>query len=88
MICPNCQGGKIHHAVHPVSIPCSICNGTGELPENIKYDLAKGAELKRNRIDDHRLTLREYCIRYHLSAVIRSEEERGFFRGKPVGRAQ
>jgi len=82
MKCPNCQGGKIYHAVHPVYISCSICAGTGILPENIRYDPAKGATLKFSRIDEHKLTLREYCIRYHESAITRSEEERGFFQGK------
>ena len=80
MICPNCQGGKIYHAVHPVSIACSICEGSGILPSGMRYDPAKGAKLKFNRIDEHHLTLREYCIRYHESAIIRSEKERGFFR--------
>lgn len=81
MKCPDCVDGHLFvlNKNHPL-IPCRICDGTGILPDDIRYDLAKGATLKFNRLDEHKLNLREYCIRYHISAVIRSEEERGFFR--------
>ncbi len=87
MICPNCKGLKyIFPLILPLlgplpdDFPCRICNAEGVLPENITWNPHRGAALKRNRMDEHKLTLREYCIKYHLSAVTRSEEERGFFR--------
>ena len=79
MNCPNCQGGKIYAAFHPVSIPCSVCNGTGILPADIEYDPERGKNMKDRRIWLG-ITLRLFCIANGTDAVTRSEEERGFFR--------
>jgi len=81
MICPNCHKGEIIAAFHPVSIPCPVCNGTGELPENIKYDPERGKNMKERRIWLG-LTLRQFCISNGIDAQIRSEEERGYWRTK------
>jgi len=78
MICHKCKGiGEIFGFC--VSIPCNICLGSGELPENIRYDPGRGQELKQARMAGD-LTLREYCKEFGLNAVEMAEQEGGFFR--------
>lgn len=81
MNCPNCSGTgnlTIFNKKNPIII-CDICQGTGELPENIIYDPIYGADLKKGRTDEG-LTLRQYCLAFGVNASERSKQERGFFR--------
>ena len=80
MICPNCDGNGflvILSKDYP-TMPCSICKGTAELPENIRYDPDAGKKLKAGRLK-MKLKLRDYCKLYGVDAVIRSRHERGYF---------
>jgi len=80
MKCPNCVNGYLLalNRNHPV-LPCPICNVTGILPDDITFDPAKGQNLKERRLW-LKLTLRQFCIANGIDAVVRYEEERGFFR--------
>jgi hypothetical protein len=77
MKCPNCHHGFIFGL--NASVTCPICKGTRELPENITYDPDRGLKKKIVRMEAD-YTLRRWCKESGEDAVIRSEQERGFFR--------
>lgn len=79
MECPNCWKGRIVGLSD--SILCPICKGTNELPADVTYDPEKGRLLRENRLD-YNYTLRTFCKRFGQDAVIRSEQERGFYRNE------
>jgi hypothetical protein len=77
--CPACREG--YHMVFSKKCPllkCDICNGTGELPENIKYDEYAGKVLTTERLAQQK-TLREFCLENDIDVVERSRNERGYF---------
>ncbi|MFA5395311.1 MAG: hypothetical protein WC346_04755 [Methanogenium sp.] len=84
MKCPNCKNGKMFPAIPHKGFPvngliCSICEGTGELPNNIDYNPDEGKLMKGERFRSGR-TLKEESIRLNIDASILSEMERGYFR--------
>jgi len=54
--CPECKDG--FQIIFPryingkliASLPCTICNGTGFLPDNVEYRPEEGAALKTERM--------------------------------------
>lgn len=80
MKCPECKSGFL--AIINKKIPfvkCSICKGTGKLPDDIYYMPKVGQALKLERLSTKK-TLRQYCKEKHLNPCLRSERERGYFR--------
>ena len=78
MKCPNCEKGWMRAFFAPVMIPCDICGGTGELPENLTYQPEIGQEMKRNRIA-RRITLKEGAMVIGIEVSELSRRERGYF---------
>lgn len=78
--CPNCVGGHLFvlNRNSPL-LPCGICNGTGILPDDITFNPERGQDLKERR-RALQLTLRQFCRPRGVDVVVRSEQERGFFR--------
>ena len=84
MKCPDCKGLGFHTGFgcpgfKPMKINCGICEGAGELPENIIYDPEKGKVMKEDR-KTARETLKERSLKTGINVVTLSERERGFFR--------
>ncbi len=81
MRCPNCKEGYIQafSKIMPLR-NCDICHGTGELPEGMEYNPARGSRMKADRRNVHKLTIRTYCLEYGIDAAERSAQERGFFK--------
>lgn len=81
MKCPKCSGRGAILVFNPgyPAFPCSICEGSGKLPDNIDYDIGRGKVMQASRLKDD-LSLREYCKKHSVSAITRSEQEQGFFR--------
>lgn len=85
MQCPNCPDGynpplfSIMPGQTYKDFPCQICGGSGELPEDIEYDLHRGRVLRARRLFTQ-MTLRNFCIAQGIDPVERSRNERGYFR--------
>jgi hypothetical protein len=84
MQCPNCKGegrtgGWGCPGLKPVVMECEFCQGSGELPADVIYDPECGRKLKEARIKEGK-TLRQFCIDRGISAVERSQKERGYFK--------
>lgn len=83
-ICIECKGyGKLqglYRTTNHIELTCPICNGTGELPENIEYDPERGKALREERmVKEIGASLRDFCKEHGLDAQERSKMERGFF---------
>jgi hypothetical protein len=80
MKCPNCIDGGCYPAIpHPwFPLVCNICNGSGNLPENIVYDPVRGGQIKKLR-HNLELTLKAYCFAMCVDVTQQSMWERGYF---------
>ena len=91
MICPDCKGEKTITASHVsyadgrsgffVPLPCSRCNKTGEVPDEMAEWMRLGKALKAKRMDPYR-NLCEEAARRGIDVVTLSKMEMGKI--KPV----
>lgn len=82
MKCPACQNGYHEGFACPgfrlVRVPCDICKGTQELPENLIYDKERGEKMRQDRIS-RRVIMRKECKNLGVNVCTLSMMERGFF---------
>jgi len=84
LVCPDCGGAKTLSGLAcgdfgtsaPITIKCSLCEGTGEVDAIYTVWKRRGDELKRVRMAAH-LGLREFCKANDLSIMHVSDYERG-----------
>ena len=81
MICPTCQGKQKLSAIlcgsagcQAGSIPCSTCNGTGQITDEHLKRITKGNFMRLDRIN-RGLTLREEATRLGVTAIELSHRE-------------
>lgn len=78
--CPSCDGfGEIFAPFEQKSYPCFTCNETGYI-EREKVWIEQGKELKRYRLEELGLGLREACRKYKYDASNLSRMERGIIK--------
>ena len=79
--CPDCKGAKELHGYacpgfRPITIPCSLCMGNGEVPESVIEAVENGKAMRADRLA-RGLSQREESARLHISPVELSHLEGG-----------
>ena len=77
--CPECKGKKILRALahmKPIEFPCRHCKATGEVPKEMLVWIARGKELRAERLARN-VTLRAEARNTGVNVVALSDRERG-----------
>lgn len=83
MKCPNCLKGRLFPFIPHKNFPkdgliCDICDGSGNLPNNISYNPILGDIWKGSRISKG-IKLKEQAKQLKINVIKLSKMERGYF---------
>lgn len=80
-MCPECKGKGIMAGIGcpgfvPISIPCSMCNATGQISDEVAGWRRRGLAMRTRRLIRN-IGLREEAMRRGISPGVLSDMERG-----------
>jgi hypothetical protein len=84
MKCPECDGKGYSEGIgcpgfKYIRMNCSICKGSGEFPEDMIFDKARGAALKETRREPY-VHMGRRAEKMGISVIDLSRMERGYFK--------